>query len=73
MSVSEMQKFYKDQTVFITGGTGVVGKILIRKLLMSCCDVKKIYLLIRGKKGKSAEERVDILLDSYVKILSTNL
>ncbi|XP_068901557.1 fatty acyl-CoA reductase wat-like [Tenebrio molitor] len=65
MSVSEMQKFYKDQTVFITGGTGVVGKILIRKLLMSCCDVKKIYLLIRGKKGKSAEERVDILLDSY--------
>jgi fatty acyl-CoA reductase len=66
MSTSEVHKFYKDQTVFITGGTGVVGKLLLRKLLTSCWQTKKIYLLLREKRGKTAEERLDILLDSYV-------
>jgi len=43
--------------VFITGGTGFIGKVLLEKLLR-CTDVKRVYLLIREKKGFSPEERL---------------
>ncbi|XP_025207314.1 fatty acyl-CoA reductase wat-like [Melanaphis sacchari] len=47
---------YKDGVVFITGGTGFLGKILTEKLLRSC-DVKTIAVLIREKKGITASSR----------------
>lgn len=31
--MTEIQKFYDNKTVFITGGTGFIGKIMIEKLL----------------------------------------
>ncbi|CAG9767775.1 unnamed protein product [Ceutorhynchus assimilis] len=53
--VAEM---YKDKTVFITGGTGFMGKVLIEKMLRSCPEVKRIILMVRSKKGKHPKERV---------------
>lgn len=53
-----IREFYADQEIFITGGSGFVGKVLIEKLLRSCSDVKLIYVLFRSKKGKTAEERL---------------
>ncbi|XP_030041062.2 putative fatty acyl-CoA reductase CG5065 [Manduca sexta] len=50
--------FYKGKNVFITGGTGFVGKSLVEKLLRSCPEVNSIYLLLRQKKGLSTEERL---------------
>jgi fatty acyl-CoA reductase len=35
-----------------------MGKVLLEKLLYSCVDIKEILILMRPKKGKSAEERV---------------
>lgn len=49
--------------VFITGGTGFIGKVLVEKLLR-CTDVSKIYLLIREKKGVAPSERLDKLFES---------
>lgn len=46
------------QSIFITGGSGFLGKVLIEKLLRSCPGVNKIYVLIRERRGKSAEERL---------------
>ncbi|XP_063708796.1 fatty acyl-CoA reductase 1-like [Culicoides brevitarsis] len=48
------------QLTFVTqkSGTGFVGKTIIEKLLRSCPDVKRIIILLRGKKGKSIEERI---------------
>ncbi|XP_078052126.1 putative fatty acyl-CoA reductase CG5065 isoform X2 [Augochlora pura] len=57
--LTEIQSFYKGKNLFITGGTGFMGKVLIEKLLYSCTDVNKIYVLIRSKKGRSPEIRVD--------------
>ncbi|XP_053686037.1 fatty acyl-CoA reductase wat-like, partial [Sabethes cyaneus] len=44
--------------VFITGGSGFLGKVLIEKLLRSCPDIGHVFVLLRQRKGKSAEERV---------------
>lgn len=59
---SEIANFYKGQVIFITGATGFLGKVLIWKLLHSCPDVDSIYVLVRPKRGKSMDSRVDELL-----------
>ncbi|KAJ3618778.1 hypothetical protein MTP99_005590 [Tenebrio molitor] len=58
---AQIKEFYKDQTIFLTGGTGFLGKILIEKLLRQCWDLNKIYVLVRPKKGKSPEDRFEEL------------
>lgn len=52
-----IKDFYKNTTIFITGGTGFLGKVLIEKILRSCESVKCIYMLVRQKKGMSSNER----------------
>lgn len=39
-----------------------MGKVLIEKLLRSCPDLNTIFVLIREKKSKSAQERVQQML-----------
>lgn len=52
-------EFYKGKTVFLTGATGLVGKLVLEKLLRCCDGVEKIYVLARAKKGKDAQERIN--------------
>ncbi|XP_070495733.1 putative fatty acyl-CoA reductase CG5065 [Chironomus tepperi] len=59
-------EFFAGQEIFITGGTGFVGKVLIEKLLRSCPDIKTIYILLRPKKGQSVDERLRSLCDQVV-------
>ncbi|KAF5287179.1 hypothetical protein FQR65_LT12308 [Abscondita terminalis] len=54
-----IRTFFSNKTVFITGGTGFLGKVLVEKLLRACHDLKKIYVLARAKKGKSCEKRLE--------------
>ncbi|XP_048004227.1 fatty acyl-CoA reductase wat-like [Leguminivora glycinivorella] len=54
---SAVQEFYKDAVVFVTGGSGFLGKHLVEKLFRSC-DIKRVYLLLREKKGQTSQERV---------------
>lgn len=63
MSICE---FYKDSNILITGGSGFLGKVLIEKLLRSCSNVKSILMLIRPKRGKSVEERMEEFLNGQV-------
>ena len=51
-----VQSFFKNKTILITGATGFVGRFLVYKLLKDL-DVKRIYVLLRGKKRKSFPER----------------
>jgi len=48
---------FKDGTVFVTGSTGFLGKILTEKLLRSC-SLKRIALLVRSKEGIDSSQRV---------------
>nr|CAD7258469.1 unnamed protein product [Timema shepardi] len=63
---TDIQEFYRDCNVLITGGTGFVGKLLIEKLLRSCPATKNIFTIIRPKKGKSPEERKEKLLKCVI-------
>lgn len=60
---SKIQEFYKDSTVFITGATGYLGKLILEKLLRCCPDLKHIYVLLREKKGKDREKRFQEIFD----------
>ena len=51
--------------MFITGGTGFVGKVLLEKLLRST-SVRRVYLLIRSKRGCPPSARLDTLLQSQL-------
>ena len=66
---SPIKDYLRDKTVFVTGGLGFIGKLLVEKLLR--CDVNKIYLLARAKKGKSLEERFEKLMNEPVSLTVT--
>ncbi|CAG5119961.1 unnamed protein product [Candidula unifasciata] len=56
--------FYKNKTVFITGATGFMGKVLMEKLLRSCPGIKKCYTLVRPKKNQTPQERMESVIKS---------
>lgn len=64
--MSEICKFFAGRSVFITGGSGFVGKQLVEKLLRSCPEIDKIFLLMRDKKGLTAQQRLRQTLASPV-------
>lgn len=43
------------------------GKLLVEKLLRCCKDIGNIYIIVRDKKGKDLQTRVDEYLDNWVK------
>lgn len=55
----EIKRFYSGVNVFITGGTGFLGKVVIEKLLRCCPDLENIYVLMRPKKGLNPEQRFE--------------
>ncbi|KAK7582253.1 hypothetical protein V9T40_013698 [Parthenolecanium corni] len=56
--VDSIAGYFVGRSIFVTGGTGFMGKVLIEKLLRSCPGIEKIYVLIRPSKKGSPEERL---------------
>lgn len=59
VSKSDLNAFYKGRSIFVTGGSGFMGKVLIEKLLYSCSDLKEIFILMRPKRGRVPESRLE--------------
>ena len=64
---TSVKDFYRGRSIFITGGTGFMGKVLVEKLLRSCPGIKNIYLLMRSKKGQNVQQRLEELLNAPVR------
>ncbi|KAJ3621040.1 hypothetical protein MTP99_003216 [Tenebrio molitor] len=61
--MSSIQDFYRDQTIFLTGATGFLGKLILEKLLRTCA-VQKVYILVRPKHDKTLQQRFHSIFDS---------
>src|SRR5262249_53820609 len=48
--MSTIQRYFSGKTVLVTGATGFLGKALLEKMLRSLPDVRRLYLLIRGRQ-----------------------
>ncbi|KAF8373984.1 hypothetical protein PRIPAC_80413 [Pristionchus pacificus] len=57
MSMPDVNTLFAGRTVFLTGGSGFVGQVVIEKFLHAVPDVERIYVLVRPAKGKTAHER----------------
>ncbi|XP_057663817.1 fatty acyl-CoA reductase wat-like isoform X1 [Diorhabda carinulata] len=63
---TQIQEFYKDTNIFVTGATGFLGNILLEKLLRSCHNLSTIYILVRSKKGKTVNTRIEEIFDDVL-------
>lgn len=66
MAESNIVKFYEDRSIFITGATGFMGKVLVEKLLRSCPGINRVYVLMRPSKGKEVTVRIKELISNEV-------
>ena len=48
--------------VFITGGTGFVGSVIIEQLLRLVPDLGTVFVLVRPKAGAAPDARLEALL-----------
>ena len=53
-----IKEFYKDKTIFLTGATGFLGKVILEKFFRSLPEVRRIYILVRPKSGIDIMDRV---------------
>ena len=63
---SPIEQFYRGRGVFITGGSGFLGKVLIEKLLRSCPGIDAVYVLIRPKRGVKVDDRLEEIVRSQL-------
>lgn len=53
-----IRQFLDGRTLFITGATGFLGKVLLEKILYEQPDVAHIYLLLQPRGSQSPQERL---------------
>ncbi|CAG4910919.1 unnamed protein product [Colias eurytheme] len=56
---SQVNEWYRGRKILVTGSSGLMGKVLIEKLLYSVPDIGCIFALVRPKRGKSPESRIE--------------
>ena len=54
-----MKQFYEGKTIFLTGTTGFVGKVVLEKIIRCLPNFKKLFVMVRDKKGMSVQQRFE--------------
>lgn len=52
-----IRESFSEKTVFVVGGSGFIGKVWLAMMLDVVPNIKKIYILVRPSRGKSAQVR----------------
>lgn len=60
--IPSISEWLQGRNVFITGGSGFMGKVLIYKLLISCDHLENIFVLIRKKKDVDPQSRLQYMI-----------
>ncbi|XP_071876870.1 fatty acyl-CoA reductase wat [Bombus fervidus] len=55
---SQIRRFYAGKQILLTGCTGYLGTIILEKILRTCNDIGKIYLMIRERKNMEIKDRL---------------
>jgi len=64
--LTPIQQFFYKGSIFVTGGTGFLGKVLLNKILTSCPGIENIFLLVRSKRGKDVQTRIDDIFEDPI-------
>jgi fatty acyl-CoA reductase len=64
---SNILEVFRGARVLLTGGTGFMGQVLMEKLLRTC-QIDKLYIITRPKKGMTEKERLEKIFDGYVSL-----
>ncbi|XP_017774675.1 PREDICTED: putative fatty acyl-CoA reductase CG8306 [Nicrophorus vespilloides] len=65
-TIATIPEFYRGKSVFVTGASGFIGKVLVEKLLRSCPDIGNIYILLRPKRNVTLEDRMKSITDKIL-------
>lgn len=57
--LSPVSSLFNGRSVFITGASGFIGRVLLEKLLRSYPVIKNIYILMRAKKNVQPADRLN--------------
>ncbi|XP_001601521.2 fatty acyl-CoA reductase wat isoform X1 [Nasonia vitripennis] len=63
---SKIQDYFAGKSVFVTGATGFMGKCFVEKILRDCPDLKRLYVLVRPKKGVPLEDKMRRYFGNYI-------
>jgi len=59
-----IQDYFRDKVVLVTGGTGLVGRVLIEKILRDLPEIRRLYVLVRHRTDRSGR---NVLPDERLK------
>ncbi|KAG5873889.1 hypothetical protein JTB14_004094 [Gonioctena quinquepunctata] len=65
MEISRIKKTFESSKVFITGGTGFMGKIMLEKLLRTT-EVSTIYVLVRHRQCETIHQTIEELFQNEI-------
>ena len=54
-----IKEFYEGKTIFLTGTTGFVGKVVLEKFIRSIGNFKKMFVMVRDKKNMTVQQRFE--------------
>lgn len=63
---SQIRRFYAGKQILLTGCTGYLGIIILEKILRTCTEISKIYVMIREKKDIGVKDRLEKCFASNV-------